>query len=183
MSDIDTEENTKLGRPTKYDAEFVKRAKLCGEAGYTDRQVAEHFGIHFTTLYDWKKDHPDFSLALKVGKESADERVVKSLYNRAVGYSFDSEKIMTLTERDGDSSSSHIERVPTIEHVPPDVTACIFWLKNRRPQEWRDRVEQVNPDIKDIIEFSLKIGKAAGAIEERKRGSLNLIGNGRARDS
>jgi hypothetical protein len=171
------------GRPPTYDKKFVAQAKKLTELGATDRELAEFFGVEARTIHRWKIEHEDFCHSVKAGKIAADERVVKSLYNRAVGYSFDSEKIMTLTERDGDSSSSHIERVPTVEHVPPDVTACIFWLKNRRPQEWRDRVEQVNQDIKDIIEFSLKIGKAAGAIEERKRGSLNLIGNDRARDS
>jgi hypothetical protein len=65
------------------------------------------------------------------GKEEADARVKRSLYSRAVGYSFNSEKI--FCNKDGD-----VTRVPYREHVPPDVTAQIFWLKNRDPAHWRD---------------------------------------------
>jgi hypothetical protein len=65
------------------------------------------------------------------GKAEADDRVERSLYSRAVGYSFNSEKI--FCNKDGE-----VTRVPYVEHVPPDVTACIFWLKNRDPAHWRD---------------------------------------------
>ena len=69
--------------------------------------------------------------------EEADTRVEQSLYQRAVGYSFKSEKIFY---KDGE-----VTRVPIVEHVPPDVTAQIFWLKNRDPARWRDawQVEHV----------------------------------------
>jgi hypothetical protein len=63
--------------------------------------------------------------------EESDARVERSLYNRAVGYSFNSEKI--FCNKDGE-----VTRVPIVEHVPPDVTAQIFWLKNRDPARWRD---------------------------------------------
>jgi hypothetical protein len=69
--------------------------------------------------------------SLKAGKEEADSRVEQSLYQRAVGYSFESEKV--FCNKDGE-----VTRVPIVEHVPPDVTACIFWLKNRDPAHWRD---------------------------------------------
>ena len=69
--------------------------------------------------------------SLKAGKADADDRVERSLYSRAVGYSFNSEKI--FCNKDGE-----VTRVPIVEHVPPDVTAQIFWLKNRKPSEWRD---------------------------------------------
>ena len=82
--------------------------------------------------------HPDFLGSLKAGKEEADARVEQSLYQRAVGYSFKSEKI--FCNKDGE-----VTRVPIVEHVPPDVTAQIFWLKNRDPKRWRDawQVEHV----------------------------------------
>jgi hypothetical protein len=69
--------------------------------------------------------------SLKAGKEEADSRVEQSLCQRAVGYSFESEKV--FCNKDGE-----VTRVPIVEHVPPDVTACIFWLKNRDPAHWRD---------------------------------------------
>ena len=81
-------------------------------------------------------------LEIKVAKEDADNRVERSLYNRAVGYTFKSEKIVTVSR--GANMGSDIERVPIKEHVPPDVTAQIFWLKNRRKDQWRDRVENTH---------------------------------------
>jgi hypothetical protein len=61
----------------------------------------------------------------------ADDRVERSLYNRAIGYSYDAVKIFC-------DKNGKVTRVPCREHVPPDVTACIFWLKNRNPAKWRD---------------------------------------------
>lgn len=110
---------------------FVKQAEKACEAGFTDRELADLFGVSEMTLNRWKLQHPDFALALKAGKESADARVERSLYHRAVGYSFPSEKIFF--------HQGEVTRVPYVEHVPPDTTAMIFWLKNRKPKEYRDR--------------------------------------------
>ena len=74
-------------------------------------------------------------MAARIGKAEADDRVERSLYNRAVGYTFVSVKVFC-------SKDGVITKVPIKEHVPPDVTAQIFWLKNRKPADWRD-VEQM----------------------------------------
>jgi hypothetical protein len=95
-------------------------------------EIADFLAINVATLYRWKNDHPEFCEALKEAKTEADARVEASLYHRALGYSYDSEEVRVL--KDG-----QIIRVPIREHVPPDTTACIFWLKNRRPERWRDR--------------------------------------------
>lgn len=102
-------------------------------------ELAEYFGVSDRTIYRWKASHPEFCQALKTGKEQADERVERSLYHRAVGYTFDSEEIRVL--RDGT-----VVRVPKKEHVAPDTTAAIFWLKNRRKETWRDRREVTGED-------------------------------------
>jgi len=129
----------KNGRPTKYKAEYAKQAaKLC-ELGATDEELAEFFEVDRATIYRWKHDQPKFCDALKIGKSASDSRVEQSLYHRAIGYTFDSEKVMTVAQ--GNNMGSVIERVPIREHVPPDVTAGIFWLKNRKPTEWRDKQE------------------------------------------
>jgi hypothetical protein len=78
-----------------------------------------------------RSDILKFLGSLKGGKAEADGRVERSLYQRAVGYSFNSEKI--FCNKDGE-----VTRVPIVEHVPPDVTAQIFGLKNCKPSEWRD---------------------------------------------
>jgi len=119
------------GRPSKFREEFIEQGRKLAQLGATDREAAEFFEVAESTLHLWKHQHPEFSEALKVGKDAADDRVEQSLYRRALGYSHDAVKIMTV-----DGSVVH-ERY--VEHYPPDTTAAIFWLKNRRKGEWRDK--------------------------------------------
>jgi len=123
------------GRPTAFKPEFVAQAVKLAELGATDREIAEFFDVSERTIYRWQHEHAEFCHALKVGKEAADERVVKSLYRRAVGYTFDAVKILAPK---GDGAPIY---APYVEHVAPDTTACIFWLKNRRRDDWRDKVD------------------------------------------
>lgn len=100
------------------------------QAGLTEFEIASFFGIDRTQLWRWK-DHDDgFRAALEQGAEQANGRVEASLYHRAVGYSFKSEKVFQY--------EGQIVRAPITEHVPPDVTAAIFWLKNRNRDKWQD---------------------------------------------
>lgn len=121
------------GRPSTFKGEYVEQGKKLAELGATDREIAEFFGVTEATLNNWKHAHPELFASLKLGKDTADERVVQSLYRRALGYSHDAVKIM--------QNGGEEVIVPFVEHYPPDVTACIFWLKNRRSGEWRDRIE------------------------------------------
>lgn len=75
---------------------------------------------------------------MKDGKEIADDRVERSLYNRAVGYDYDAVKIITVAQ--GQNMGSEVVKVPYVEHVPPDVKAAIRWLEARRPKVWRRTV-------------------------------------------
>lgn len=132
------------GRPSKYNPELHPQlAEAWANAGRTEEQIAEKCGVAPSTLALWKNEHPEFSEALKRGKEEPDDNVVRSLYQRAIGYSYPSEKLLVVS--DGRGEGSHIEREDITEHCPPDVTACIFWLKNRRPNEWRDKHELAIP--------------------------------------
>jgi hypothetical protein len=132
------------GRPSKYKKEFAAQAaKLCA-LGATDTELADFFEIEPRTLYRWKHDHKEFCQALKVAKDAADIRVERSLYQRAIGYSFPSQKIFHF--------QGQITRADCVEHVAPDVTACIFWLKNRKGEQWRDKVEGAGAqDIAEAI--------------------------------
>lgn len=120
----------KRGRPTDYRPEFSETAHQLYSQGATDLEVADALGIASSTLYLWQQKHPEFSEAIKLGKEPADARVERSLYNRAVGYSFDAVKIMQ------DKGTPVI--VPYREHVPPDVGAATKWLASRKPEQWRE---------------------------------------------
>jgi hypothetical protein len=120
----------RVGRPSRYKAEFAKMARHLCKLGATDADLADAFEVSVVTIDNWKTRHPEFLGSLK-SKEEADNCVERSLYARATGYTYDAVKIFHT--KDG-----KIIKVPYTEHVPPDVTACIFWLKNRRPSEWRD---------------------------------------------
>ncbi len=123
----------KRGAPSSYKPEFVEQARKLCALGATDVDLGDFFGVRRQTIWDWGLRHEDFADALKAGKAAADERVARSLYHRAVGYTFDSEKVFQF--------QGAVVRAPIREHVPPDTTAAIFWLKNRRKDEWRDRQE------------------------------------------
>lgn len=121
------------GRPTDYDPDFARQAEKLCELGATNADLADFFDVSIRTIDRWITKHKDFCRAVKVAKDQADDLVERSLYQRAVGYTFETEKIFNY--------KGEIVRAQTREHVPPDTTAQIFWLKNRRKAEWRDRVE------------------------------------------
>jgi hypothetical protein len=111
-----------------------RQAMIMCENGAVDREIAEMFDISPSTFYQWRNKYPEFAAALAVGKEAADDRVERSLYNRAVGYSYDSEKLVTVSQ--GQNMGSVVERHQIVEHVPPDVKAATRWLEARRPKVW-----------------------------------------------
>jgi hypothetical protein len=128
----------KGGRPSKYRPEYAEQAaKLC-KLGATDRELADFFQVAESTLNLWKLEHSEFSESLKLGKDEADKRVEQSLYHRAVGYSHPDTHVSNFQ---GD-----VTLTPITKFYPPETTACIFWLKNRNPEAWRDRVEHTGKD-------------------------------------
>lgn len=122
------------GRPTLFKPEYVEQARKLALLGATDKDVANFFGVIEKTINNWKEAHPEFLQSLKDGKEIADTEIAGKLYHRALGYSHEAVKIM---QYEGEPVI-----VPYTEHYPPDTTAAIFWLKNRRSDLWRDRTQQ-----------------------------------------
>lgn len=120
------------GRPSKYDPAFATQAQKLCLLGATDQEIADFFEVNVATIYRWKHDHDEFCEALKSGKDVADSRVERSLYQRAVGYEQDEVKIFMP------SGADEPVYAPFRAKIAPDVTAAIFWLKNRRSDEWRD---------------------------------------------
>ena len=124
--------------------------------GLTDEQIALKMGINVATLYRYKQSYCEICDALKKGKEIVDIQVENALFKRAVGYEYEETKII-ISEKDG-------RRVETVKkQMPPDTTAQIFWLKNRKPEKWRDRVEVQNNDNDQVKRF----------IEAMKNGNAN----------
>jgi hypothetical protein len=132
-----SEEPNKGGRPTEYRPEYAKEARKLCMLGATDKDLADFFEVSESTINLWKLTHPKFSESIKAGKAKADALVATRLFCRAIGYQHDAVKILTVS--DGNNSGSHVEEVPYIERYPPDTAAAIFWLKNRRPELWRDK--------------------------------------------
>jgi len=139
------------GRPTVYRSEFAEIAKQRCERGATDADVAAELKIDRATLYRWRHTHPEFCDALKAGKHDLDERVISTLAHRALGYTFETEEIHVVNGK--------IVRVPIVKHMPPDPTSMIFWLKNRRPAEFRDRQEMkvdVQLSLAELVTMSFR---------------------------
>lgn len=132
--------------------------------GLTDEQIAHNIGITTTTLYDWKKKYPQFAEAVKRGKEVVDIMVENALLKSALGYSYD-EVVKSIVWNPEKKDFDYTETKRTTKEVQPNPTALIFWLKNRQPEQWRDKknidaaVEVKNPfegidtaDIKKLID-------------------------------
>jgi hypothetical protein len=122
-----------VARPSKYKPEFAEQAEKLCKLGATDRELADFFGVAESTLNLWKVQHSEFSESLKVAKEQADQRVERSLYQRAVGYSHPDVHVSNF--------QGEVTLTPLTKIYPPETVACIFWLKNRKAAEWRDKVE------------------------------------------
>lgn len=129
------EDKLPVGRPSLFKPEYAAQAKKLCELGATDADLAEAFQVNTTTIWRWQSEYPEFCKSLKAGKAEADDIVERSLFQRARGYTFDAVKIFMPKD------ATAPVYAPYREHAPPDTTACIFWLKNRRPDLWRDRHE------------------------------------------
>lgn len=160
------------GRPSKFD-EYKERILTAAQLGAVDTQMAELIGVTRQTLDNWKESHPDFFAALKDHKTMIDKNVERSLYQRATGYSHPAVKIYA------DANTGEEKIVPYTEHYPPDTTACIFWLKNRDRENWRDRQEQIQVQIpvdaeklKALTEIPQEDLEAAIALGEKLAAAL-----------
>ena len=110
--------------------------------GLTNEQIANNIGINVKTLYDWKNKESNISNALKKGKEVVDIEVENALLKRALGYKYDE-----VTYENG------VETKRVTKEVQPDTTAQIFWLKNRKPKNWKDKQnsENTSDDVNNRI--------------------------------
>lgn len=102
--------------------------------GLTDDQIASSIGVSRSTLGRWKKQFAAIRDALSEGKEIADTNVENALYKRAIG--FTQEEVTSYRDK---KTGEMVVSKRVVKQVAPDVTAMVFWLKNRRPDLWRDR--------------------------------------------
>lgn len=104
--------------------------------GLTDEQIADNIGISRSTLNSWKDKYSDISDTLKRGKEVVDRQVENALLKRALGYEYTETTREYIPELDEMKTTKKVTK-----QVAPDTTAQIFWLKNRKPDKWRDKQE------------------------------------------
>lgn len=128
------EEKRPVGRPTEYRPEYCEQVRKLCRLGATEVEIADFFEVTPQTIAIWKHKHPGFFESIKDGRKLADAEVADRLYKRALGYEHKAVKISSTPD-----GREHITEYT--ERYPPDTTAAIFWLKNRRPDLWRDKRE------------------------------------------
>lgn len=120
------------GRASSYDSEkHPVLARQMTKLGATDSDLAQAFQVSTQTISAWKRMHHEFMDALEIGKEIADQEVERALYARAVGYTYTAVRFFVI--------EGEVEEHEYLEHCPPDVGAAQFWLRNRRPDKWKDK--------------------------------------------
>lgn len=163
-----------IGRPGLYDEwltpDGLLQIKGWARDGLTEETIAHNMGVSIRTLFDWKKRFPALSAALKKGKGPADIEIEDALYKSAHGYTVTEtvEEIYTSGEKGPDGqykvTGRHIRKIT--REVPPNVTAIIYWLNNRKPERWRNRkpaeVEQTNVALEKAVQL---LGGVKSAID------------------
>jgi transcriptional regulator with XRE-family HTH domain len=149
-----------MARPTKYiEGIHGPWAKSLAMEGLIEKEIAARMGIAMSTLSKWKKEIDGFSEAIKIGKEPADANAKISLYKRVTGYMVTEKKIIVELDANGNQKPAKIETIE--KHIPPDVGAIAFWLKNRLPEDWRDK-----HDVSLSGDPFTELMKAAGGKED-----------------
>ena len=128
--------------------------------GATNEDLAGLFDVAVRTIDNWIATIPEFAAAVQQGRDVADADVVQSLHSRATGYNYEAEKIFHYR--------GEVMKVPHTVHCPPDTTACMFWLRNRRRRDWLEKSELRR---EEEVERGGRHREGAG----RRRESMRLV--------
>jgi hypothetical protein len=131
------------GRPTLYKPEHASRARELCARGATNPDLAGRFGVARSTIGLWIATHPEFAEAVQQGRDVADATAVESLFTRVTGYNHPAEKVFLYRGEPRTATYT--------AHVPPEIRACMFWLRNRRPEDWRAKAETTPEAFADDI--------------------------------
>lgn len=135
--------------------------------GLTDEQIAHNMGITAKTLYEWQNRFSEIRESLKKGKAPVDLEVENALLKKALGFRVTVRKPVKVKTKKQlkDKGLIEEERIEYTEeevYIPPDTTAQIFWLKNRRPDKWRDRPEAVQDSNNELLQSLYQLEKQHG---------------------
>lgn len=156
----------------KYDQwlteEGLLRIQGWARDGLTDKDIAKNMRVGYTSIREWKKKFPEIAEALRIGKDSADRIVENALYKSACGYTVKVLKPVKVKQIDYDPETGRkvheSETLKLVEeelHYPAQVTAQIFWLKNRKPDQWREKNELALGPSNGVLESILELEKGA----------------------
>lgn len=160
-----SDDKKSAGRISDYDkvggdAKAPAMARQMCLMGATEVELGLAFGVDRRTITNWKNEHPLFKAAILEGREVSDDLVVRRLFERATGYEHPEEKIFY------DAKTGLPVRVQTTKHYAPDPVSGIFWLKNRRPKDWRDKQviegDPENPIVHKIVREIVKPSNSNG---------------------
>lgn len=131
--------------------------------GLIDEQIANNLGISIQTFYTYKKEHIEFSESLKKGKEIIDYEVENALLKRALGYEYEEKTYETVYDK---VKEEYVEKLTkrVTKQVVPDTTAQIYWLNNRKPKQWRNRVELNEEQNKKTLDKLDEVLKNIGGV-------------------
>lgn len=156
----------KVGRRGKYedwlDEDSLLKVQGWARDGLSNEQIAHNMGITFQTLYKWQDKYSELREALKKGKEVVDREVENALLKRALGYEYDEVTQEPVTDKDTGITEMRVTKRVT-KQIVPDVTAQIFWLKNRKPDEFRDKRDV---ELSGSVDLGSIIEKARGRVDE-----------------
>lgn len=166
---------SEAGRPTEYKAEYVNVARAMFLLGSTIEQLADALSVCERTIYNWQRDHIEFFHAIKDAGRYADGRVAEALFNRALGYSHPDEEIKVI--------NGEVVRVATIKHYPPDANSMRYWLNNRQPHTWKQKVEVQEeisissfPPVEELDAMYERVLKQAAEKEKLLLGRAERLG-------
>src|SRR5262245_7359743 len=134
---------TAIGRPSNFDHAMCEQAHNYCLLGATNDELAEFFAVSPRTVDRWIAEHANFGDAVRSGRVVADARVARGLYTRAVGYDRTVERSAIV--------GGELKPVTSTIHYPPNVQACIFWLRHRRRETWDDRDPASENDSYDPV--------------------------------
>jgi transcriptional regulator with XRE-family HTH domain len=144
------------------------RIESWARMGLTDEQIAKNMGVNKTTLYDWMKKFPNISNSIKKGKAPIDFEVENALFKRAIGYEY--EEVETIIEEIDGKQRKRIKKIKKV--ALPETSAMIFWLKNRKPKEWR----KLNPVVEAKLNAETeKLLKEAESLSNESTGDVIFI--------
>ena len=156
----------KAGRRRKYedwlDEDSLLKVQGWARDGLSNDQIAHNIGITAKTLCEWQNRFSEFRNAIKKGKEVVDREVENAMLKRALGYEYDEVTQEPVTDKDTGVTEMRVTKRVT-KQIVPDVTAQIFWLKNRKPEEFRDKRDV---ELSGSVDLGSIIEKARGRADE-----------------